>query len=108
MSKEAATTEELASLHKAVAETLVADLTVKTDKDDDVELKIAKIKLRHEARAHAITFLKNNNITAAQGNADLDALQAALNKQRSQRTPGKLPQSSLDEAAELFAARNLQ
>ncbi len=105
MSKEAATTEELAGLHKAVAETLIADLTTAPEKDEDVELKIAKIKLRHEARAHAISFLKNNNITAAQGNKDLEALQEALNKQRANRTPGRLSDSALDEAAESYGQR---
>jgi hypothetical protein len=105
MSKEAATTEELAGLHKQVAESLVADITLPPVEGEAVELKIAKLRMRHDARAQAITFLKNNNITAAQGNKDLDALAQALTEQRNRRSGGALSDTALDEAADIYGAR---
>jgi hypothetical protein len=112
--KKAATTEELASLHATVATTLAEDLTMTTpaiEADDDTETKKQKlvlmelaIKARHDARAHAITFLKNNNITAEQGNAELAELQKQLAKQREKR-PTTITPAALDEAAEAFGQR---
>jgi hypothetical protein len=98
VSNKAATTEDLGSLHKAVADALVEDLA----SEDPV--------VRSTARAQAISFLKNNNITAGKGNAELAALEEALAKQKAQRqgvTP-RISAAALEEAAELAAARNLQ
>lgn len=103
MSKKAATTDELAALHATVAQTLVEDLSVKDEPEAEIELRIARLKQRHDARAHAIAFLKNNNITAASDSEDLAALQRELSKQRSSRS--EIPQAALDEAAEAFGQR---
>jgi hypothetical protein len=115
MSKKAATTEELASLHATVATTLAEDLTLKTpeiQEGDDHETKKLKlalqelaIKARHDARAHAITFLKNNNITAAEDNAEMAELQRKLAEQRKQRPERTIPQDALDAAAEAYGQR---
>jgi hypothetical protein len=115
MSKKAATTEELASLHATVAQTLADDLTLETpaiEADDDQETKRQKmtmmelaIKARHDARAHAITFLKNNNITAAEDNAEMAELQRKLAEQRKQRPERTIPQDALDAAAEAYGQR---
>lgn len=112
--KKAATTEELSSLHATVAQTLADDLTLTTpaiEADDDQDTKRLKlslqelaIKARHDARAHAITFLKNNNITAAADNEDLAELKKQLDAQRKQR-PTAISTSALDEAAELYGTR---
>lgn len=99
MSK-AATTEELATLHKQVAESLSADLTA----IEAIEDPAVKARLRIEARAQAMTFLKNNNITAAQGNGELDKLKEALaNKKKA--APSGISAQALDEAAELYGQR---
>jgi hypothetical protein len=111
--KKAATTEELSDLHKRVAESLVEDLNIQApaiEDGDDTDVKREKlalmelsIKARHDARAHAITFLKNNNITAAQGNAEMSALKAALANRKQPPLPARgIPQHALDEAAELY------
>lgn len=96
----AATTEDLASLHKQVADSLVADLTAANDIEDPA----LRAAVRKDARAQAIAFLKNNNVTAAQGNEELSALQQALRNKRNARQPALTPQA-LDEAAELAASR---
>jgi hypothetical protein len=97
MSK-AATTDELSALHREVATSLVEDLKgIETIEDPAL-----RAKLRVEARAQAITFLKNNNITAAKGNTELDALAQALANKAKGRTSGLTPQA-LDEAAALHA-----
>jgi hypothetical protein len=101
----AATTEELSTLHKQVAESLVEDLTSAASIEDPA----LRAAVRKEARAQAIAFLKNNNITAAQGNNELNALQQALTARKAAKAkPVAVPQEALDEAADLFAARNLQ
>lgn len=107
----AATNEELASLHSQVAATLVEDLgreVPKVEGTEDPETKNLLLrmqelvlKLRHDARAHAITFLKNNNITAAEDNAALSELQDQLRKQRENRG-GTIPQAALDDAAAAY------
>lgn len=95
-----ATTEELSDLHAHVAKTLTEDLTADIS-GDDPELLALRIKARHEARAQAITFLKNNNITAGKGNAELDALQQALAEKR--KRAKTLDPKALEEAAALHA-----
>jgi hypothetical protein len=115
MSK-SATTEDLSGLHKEVAETLKQDLTrdiPELSDDDEPETKVLKLrmqelvlKLRHDARAHAITFLKNNNITAATGNEEMESLAKALEEQRQRRASnGAIPQQALDDAAAEYGAR---
>lgn len=96
----AATTEELAALHRQVAESLAADLQSAADIEDPA----IRAAVRKDARAQAIAFLKNNNVTAAQGNEELSALQRALANKRTARQPALSPQA-LDEAAELAASR---
>jgi hypothetical protein len=115
MKKKAATTEELASLHATVAQTLVEDLSLTTpavEAGDDQETKRLKlslqelaIKARHDARAHAITFLKNNNITAAEDNAELAELQRKLSESRKQRPAQAISADALDEAAGIYGQR---
>lgn len=99
MSK-AATTEDLAGIHKKVADSLREDL----EAIETIEDPVLRVKLRLEARAQAMTFLKNNNITAAAGNSEMNALQQALDNKRKAKAPGLTPQA-LDEAAELYGAR---
>lgn len=101
----AATTEELASLHATVAKTLVDDLSIEDAKGDDVELRVARLRMRHDARAHAIAFLKNNNITAAADSDELAELQRKLSEQRKQRPSASIPQDALDAAAEAYGQR---
>lgn len=96
---QAATTEELAGLHKQVAESLIADLAA----IEAIEDPALKARLRIEARAQAMTFLKNNNVTAAQGNSELDALKQALQNKR--RHMAALSPQALEEAAELYDQR---
>jgi hypothetical protein len=111
MSK-AATTEELSGIHKHVSNTLVEDLHLTVPKIEDIDddetrklkLRLADtvLRLRHDARAHAITFLKNNSITASEGNAEMSALKAALKNRARQPRAGVIPQQALDEAADLY------
>ena len=98
MSK-AATNEELALLHKEVATSLAADL-----KDaESIEDPAVRIAARRDARAQAITFLKNNSITAAKGDGELAELQAALAAKR--KPSSKISQKSLDDMAADFGDR---
>jgi hypothetical protein len=109
--KKAASNDELAGLHAQVASTLVEDLgreVPKLEGDEEPETKNLLLrmqelvlKLRHDARAHAITFLKNNNITAAEDNAAMQELQDQLKKQRDARSTG-IPQRALDDAADAY------
>jgi hypothetical protein len=102
-----ATEDDLSTLHGAVAQALTAAITDgvkvvvrgKGDTPDEVE----EVPASASYFAAAITFLKNNNITAARGNAELDALKAALENRRSKPT---LTPAALDEAAALFGAHH--
>lgn len=101
-----ATEDDLSVLHGALANALTSVITdgvpvvVKGEEGDSVE----KVPASAAYFAAAITFLKNNNITAGRGNAELGALKAALENKRAAKRP-VLSQEALDEAAELFGNR---
>jgi len=100
-----ASVDDLGGLHGAVARALTdivhgVDTVVKGEEGDTV----VKVPASPAYLAAAITFLKNNNITAGQGNAELDELKAALEKRRRQPSAA-LTTKALDEAAELFGNR---
>ena len=102
-----ATEDDLSSLHGALARNLteVIDKGIPlVTKDADGEPVVEKVPAPAAYFAAAITFLKNNNITAGKGNAELDALKLALEKKRGARAPSLTPQA-LEEAAELFHNR---
>lgn len=95
----AATDKKLGDLHEAVADALSEQVKGYTIVEDEVE-KV--IKPSPALLGAAIAFLKNNNITAdANDNAALRELGDALKARRAK----KLPQASLDEAAEQFSNR---
>jgi hypothetical protein len=112
--KKAASNDELASLHAQVAATLVEDLAREVPALEEgaepetknlvLRMQELVLKLRHDARAHAITFLKNNNITAAEDNEAMQEMQAALKAQRAARS-GAIPQQVLDDASEAYGQR---
>lgn len=101
-----ATEDDLSALHGALATALTTVITdgvpvvVKGEEGDSVE----KVPASAAYFAAAITFLKNNNITAGKGNAELGALKAALENKRTSRRPTLSPEA-LEEAAELFGQR---
>jgi hypothetical protein len=97
----AATTEELASLHNQVSTSLKEDL----DACKDIEDPAVRAAVRERTRAQAITFLKNNNITAAQGNDEMAALQRALAEKTKARKATTISPAALEEAAEIASAR---
>lgn len=105
-----ATEDDLSALHGAVASALTTVITDGVDtpvKGAEGEVTVVKTPASAAYYAAAITFLKNNNITAGRGNAELDALKQALENKRNARAPTLTPQA-LDEAAELFGQRHLQ
>lgn len=94
-----ATVDDLGGLHAAVARALkdvVAEGVTTVVDGEAVKLPASPAYL-----AAAITFLKNNNITAGQGNTELDELKRALDAKRRQPSAALDPRA-LDEAAELF------
>lgn len=75
----AATDRALGDLHKLVAESLANDLAAAAEIEDPA-IRVACIE---KARAQAITFLKNNSITAdIESNDDLRKLKDQLNERR--------------------------
>lgn len=104
-----ATVDDLGGLHSAVARALksvVEDGVPVVTRDAEGNERIEKAPASPAYLAAAITFLKNNNITAGKGNADLDALKRALDSKR-RRTTAVTPEA-LDEATELFGSRLTQ
>lgn len=101
-----ATEDDLSALHGAIARGLTdiidkgVPVVVRGDEGDTV----VKAPASAAYFAAGITMLKNNNITAGKGNAELDALRLALEKKRGARAPSLTPQA-LEEAAELFHSR---
>lgn len=101
-----ATEDDLGALHGAVARALTevitegVAMTVKVGEDTET----VKAPAPASYFAAAITLLKNNNITAAKGNAELDQLKQALENKRRAKAPVLSPEA-LDEAAELFGNR---
>ena len=94
----AASDRALGELHKLVAESLAEDLAKAADIEDDA-LRIACIE---KARAQAITFLKNNNITAdIESNDDLRKLKEQLAERR-----GTSRRAELSEAMRQFETMN--
>lgn len=92
-----ATEDALATLHGAVAEALTAAIAVGKVEMAGIELAVPPSAAHIMA---AITFLKNNNITAdATSNAELSDLAAALSKTR-QSAKGRLSKSTIDAVAE--------
>lgn len=88
-----ATEEDLASLHGEVARAL-------TDAVQGTVIEDVKVPASAAHIMAAITFLKNNNITADAGaNADLAALNKALADKRKKK---KLSLTDIQGAAELF------
>lgn len=95
----AASEKVLGSLHEVVAESLLADFEA-AEKIEDPALRTLA---RDKVRAQAITFLKNNNITAdPETDKGLAALREKLRSRGNQR-PAK---AAFDEAAQAFAASN--
>lgn len=93
----AASDKALGDLHAMVAKTLAEDL----EAADAIEDPVLRAVARKDARAQAITFLKNNSITA---DVEQDAgLQDLKDKLANKRTVGK---KALMEAATAFAERN--
>lgn len=104
-----ATEESLGSLHGAVARALTDVVTegatvVLRGKGGQPD-EVVKETVSPAYLAAAITFLKNNNITAGKGNAELDALKQALERKRTAKAPSRITPEALDEAAELFGNR---
>ena len=86
----------LTELHKLVAEGLIEDLQAAANIKDYVE----RATVRHNARAQAITFLKNHDFRGAvDESAHLEELKKQLDSQR-QRGAGGL--KALTEAAAAF------
>jgi hypothetical protein len=98
-----ATEDELGALHGAIARSLTTVITAGVEevvgKGEDAV--VVKGPASAAYFAAAITLLKNNNITAAQGNHALDALKQALANKKNAKAP-VLTKQSLEEAAELF------
>jgi hypothetical protein len=99
-----ATEDDLSALHGAVAraltEVVAEGATEVLRKKGDADDEVVKVTASPAYLAAAITFLKNNNITAGKGNEDLDKLKRALENKRTSRVP--LSPQALEEAAELF------
>lgn len=93
----AATDKDLGDLHKLVADSLAEDLAAA----DAIEDPVLRAVARKDARAQAIAFLKNNNITA---DPTTDSVLLSLREKLKARKPVAKP--ALLEAAEQFAARN--
>lgn len=98
-----ATEDDLASLHGVVADALTQVISngVNVIVGKGEEAAVVNQPAPAAYFAAAITLLKNNNITAAKGNAELDQLKQALENKRKARPPVLTPQA-LDEAAALF------
>lgn len=93
----AATDKALGDLHAMVAQTLAEDLAAAERIEDPVLRAVA----RKDARAQAITFLKNNSITAdVEQDQGLRELSERLNRKR------QASKQALQEAAQQFAERN--
>lgn len=91
-----ASDKELGSLHKAVAVALQEQVV---GYEEETEHGVRVVKPSPALLGAAISFLKNNNITAsATDNEELNKLSKALAAKRR----GKLPQAALDEAAEHY------
>ena len=104
-----ATDEDLGTLHGAVAKALTTVITegvkeVVRGRGEDADT-VVEAPASAAYFAAAITFLKNNNITAAQGNTELDALKQALENKRKAKAP-VMSQAALDEAVELFGQQH--
>lgn len=97
-----ATENDLAELHGAVARALT---TIVAGTVTEVEGEQVMVPASPAYLAAAITFLKNNNITAGKGNEELDALKQALERKRNAKAPTRISPEALDEAAELFGTR---
>lgn len=102
MAKKAATEQKLGELHAIVADGLsrvIAEGQAATDSEGNVTVATAGAAYF----AAAITFLKNNNITADPAeNAALSDLAAALAAKR-QAGKSKMASPSLEKAAEEYA-----
>lgn len=95
-----ATDDKLGELHGAVATVLTEALTAGVKvvgKDGEVEQTTAPASYI----VAAIQFLKNNNITAAAGNDELDALDKALEARRARKNQSISPKA-MEEAADLM------
>jgi hypothetical protein len=100
----AASDKKLGDLHEAVADALSEQVKgyTKTEVTAAGEEVQVEVKASPALLSAAIAFLKNNNITAdAEDNAALRDLNQALQARRKK----KIPQASLDEAADTFASR---
>lgn len=96
-----ATDKDLGELHGALARALTD--VVAAGVSTVVDGEVVKMPASPAYLAAAITFLKNNNITAGKDDSELDALKQALEQKR-RRGPA-LSQQALDEAAALFDQR---
>lgn len=100
-----ATEHELAVMHGAIARGLTDILTEGVDvvvKGRDGEAEIVKTPASAAYYMAAITFAKNNSITADAGtNAELDALSKALQERR-QAAKGKMSRPTVEAVAEQF------
>lgn len=92
--------DKMRELFDQVADTLVQGVTpVPVTGEDGKEVKILPSPAMVSA---AITFLKNNNITASQENEKLVALTKQLEARKARRTP--VTQRALEAAREDFDA----
>ena len=94
----AASDKVLGNLHAAVANALTEQVAGVTETDAEGNEKL--VRASPALLGAAITFLKNNNITAdVENNEELRQLSDALAARRKK----KIPQAVLDEAAESFS-----
>ena len=94
----AASDKVLGNLHAAVANALAEQVAGVTETDAEGNERL--VRASPALLGAAITFLKNNNITAdVENNAELRELSEALAARRKK----KIPQATLDEAAEAFS-----
>lgn len=96
----AASEKVLGELHEQVAKALTEQVVGYTETLEDGSSKL--IRPSPALLGAAIAYLKNNNITAdAEDNEALRELGAKLKERRSKR----IPQASLDAAADAYAER---
>lgn len=103
-----ASEEELATMHGAIAKGLTeiltegVDMVVKTGRGEDAETEVIKTPASAAYYMAAITFAKNNGITAdPTRNKELSDLEAAL-KARRQNAKGALSKRTIEETASVF------
>lgn len=96
----AASDKTLGDLHEAVASAFAEQVKGYTEVGEEGQERV--VRPSPALLGAAVTFLKNNNITAdVEGNAALRDLSEKLASRRNK----KIPQASLDAAADAFSER---